>query len=70
LHQHTQFAVRQETGQHTTGVIIIKQFTSEFKIQFVTELSDALLDLFGLYLEILLVIETYFHISSEYGVQN
>ena len=42
-------------------MIIIKKLTSELEVKLVTELRNALLDLFGLYLEILLVIETRFH---------
>ena len=44
LHQHLKLAVRRESGQHTRSVQVIKQFSPEFQIQFVAELSDPLPD--------------------------
>ena len=67
LHQHLQFSVRLESGQHTTGVIVIKQLTSKFKVKLVAELGYALLNVFGLYLEIFLVIKTMFHTECKFN---
>jgi hypothetical protein len=66
LHEHTQLAIRKKTWQHTAGMVVIKQFTPKFKVQLIAELSDALLDAFGLYLEILFVIKTFSHIFLTY----
>ena len=70
MHQHAQLAVGQESRQHTASVVVVKQLTSKLKVQLVAELSDTLLDLFGLYLEILFYIKTFSHISLQYGVQS
>ena len=49
-------------------MIVVKQLTSEFKIQLITELSNTLLDLFGLYLQIFLVIETFLHMEKLFSI--
>jgi hypothetical protein len=61
LKQHLKLTVRLETRQYAACVIVIKKLTSELEIKLVSELSDTLLDLFGLYLKILVVIESRFH---------
>ena len=61
LLEHIELAVRLEARQNSAGVIIIKQFTSEFEVKLVSELSYALLDLFGLYPKIFFVIKSRFH---------
>ena len=61
LREHLQFAVGLEARQDTTGVVVVEKLTAEFKVKFVSELGDALLDVFGLYPKILLVVETVFH---------
>ena len=62
LHEHAQFAVGLEPGQHTTGMIIVVEFSAEFKIKLVTELGYTLLDALRLDAEIFVVVESYFHI--------
>ena len=42
-------------------MIVVKKLSSELEVKLVSELSDTLLDLFGLYLKILLVIKSRFH---------
>jgi hypothetical protein len=43
-------------------VVVVEQFTAKFKIKLIAELGDALLDVFGLYPQILLVVKAVFHI--------
>ena len=61
LKQHLKLTVRLETRQYPACMIIVKKLTSELEIKLVSELSDTLLDLLGLYLKILVVIESRFH---------
>ena len=61
LHKHTQLTVRLETGQNAAGVMVIEEFSSELEVKFVTELSYALLDVFGLYPKILFVVKSVYH---------
>ena len=62
LGEHLQLTVGLEAGQHTTGVVVVEQFTAKFKIKLIAELGDALFDVFGLYPQILLVVKPVFHI--------
>ena len=48
LLKHSQLAVRLESRQHAAGVEIVEKLASKFKIEFVAELSDALIDVLGL----------------------
>ena len=57
LGQHPDLAVRLKPGQHSAGVEIIKQLASKFQIQLAPKLGDALPDMLGLELQILVVIE-------------
>ena len=61
LLQHTQFTVWLETGEHAAGVMVIEELASELEIKFVSELSDSLLDMFGLYPKILVVVKSVYH---------
>ena len=61
LHEHLELAVGFKTRQHATGMKIVEELASELQIKLVAELGDALLDVFGLNFEILLVVETVFH---------
>ena len=61
LKKHLELAVRLKTRQYAARVIVVKQLSSKLQIELVSELSYALLDLFGLYLKIFFVIESRFH---------
>ena len=61
LIEHTQLTVRLETGKDAAGVVIVEELASELKIKFVTELSYALLNVFGLYPKILFVVKSVYH---------
>ena len=61
LIEHAQFTVRLETGENAACVMVIKELAAEFQIKLVTELSYALLDVFGLYPKILFVVKSVYH---------
>ena len=61
LKQHLELTVRLKTGENSACVVVIEKLTSEFEVKFVSELSYSLLDLFGLYLKILLIVKSRFH---------
>ncbi len=61
MHKHTQLAVRLETGEYTASVVIVEELASELKIKLVSELGYALLDVFGLYPQILFVVKSVYH---------
>ena len=42
-------------------MVVVEKFTTQLHIELTVELSNALLDMFRLYLEIFLVIESYLH---------
>jgi hypothetical protein len=42
-------------------MMVVKELASELKIKLVTELSYALLDVFGLYPKILVVVKSVYH---------
>ena len=58
VRKHLQLAVRLETGEHPARMEIVEEFTSKLHVEFVSELGDTFLDVFRLYLKILLVVET------------
>ena len=62
LLKHLELAVRLEAGKYPACVIVVKQFSAQFQIKFVSELPDAFLDMFGLDPYILFVVKTVFHI--------
>ena len=41
--------------------MVVKKFTSEFEVKFIAELGDTLLNVFRLYLQILVVVKSVFH---------
>ena len=61
LLEHPQLAVGLESGQNAAGMVVVEKFSSELKVELVSELGYALLDVFGLNFEIFLVIKTVFH---------
>ena len=60
--KHAELAIRLKTRQHAARVIVIKQFAAKLQIQFAAKLRDALLNMSGLQLDILRVVETLAHI--------
>ena len=48
LLKHTHLRVPPESRQNPACVIIVKKFTSEFEVQFISELRNALFNVFGL----------------------
>lgn len=59
--KHLHLRVRLKPRQHTAGVVIVKQFSSEFQIQLVTERIDSFTNFFRLHLEVLIIIESSVH---------
>ena len=66
LRKHTQLTVGQKTGQHTACVVVVEELASELEVEFIAELIDTFLNLLGLNLQVLVVIETYFHIWNKF----
>ena len=64
LEQHLQLAVGLKAGEHAAGMVVVKQFTAKFEVKFIAELSDALLDVFGLYGEVFPVVKSLFHVCK------
>ena len=62
LFQKSEFTVGSKTRQHAGGVIIVKKFSSEFKVKFVVEFADSVTNVFRLHFQILFVVKTDFHI--------
>ena len=58
LSEHAELAVRCKAWQNTGGVVVVKKFSSEFEVEFVVKLVDALLDVFGLHVQVFLVVKT------------
>ena len=56
-----QLRVRLEARQHTAGVVVIEEFATEFEIKFALKLSYTLLDMFALYANLFVVVETVLH---------
>ena len=61
LGQHAKLGVGLEARQHTRGMVVIEEFATQLHIELSVELSNALLDMLRLNLEIFIVIETDFH---------
>ena len=62
LHEHPQLTVWLETRQDAAGVVVVIELTAKLHIEFVAELSDALLDVLRLDAEVFLIVKTYFHL--------
>ncbi len=45
LHQHLQFAVRSKSRKDSGSMVVVKQFSSEFQVELVSELADPLPDM-------------------------
>ena len=60
--EHAELAVRFKTRQHATRVIVVKQLAAKLQIEFAAKLRDALLNMSGLQLDILRVVETLAHV--------
>ena len=58
LLQHAKLVIRKKTGKYTRSVIIVKELTAEFKIQFF-KLGHALTDMLRLQLSVLFRIKSY-----------
>ena len=58
LQQHPQLAVGLEAGQNTGCVVVVVQLAAEFQIQLAAELLNAVADMGGLGLQILLIVKT------------
>ncbi len=61
LHQHLQLRVGCKAGKHSGGMVIIEKLSSEFQIELVPELNDALFNMLRLHFQILAVVKTDFH---------
>ena len=60
--EHAKLAVRLKTRQHAARVIVVKQLAAKLQIEFAAKLRDALLNMSGLQLDILRVVETLAHV--------
>ena len=60
--EHAKLAVRLKTRQHAARVIVVKQLAAKLQIQLAAKLRDALLNMSGLQLDILRVVETLTHV--------
>ena len=58
LAQHTDLAVGGEAGQYPGGVVVIKELAAKLQIELAAKLGNALLDMGGLHLQILVVIKS------------
>ena len=58
LHEHPDLTVRFESGKDSGRMVVVKQFSSEFQIQFPVELSHPLSDVLRLFSQIFLVVKT------------
>ena len=63
LHQHADLAVRHEPGQDPGRVVVVEQLAAELEIQLAAEPLDALPDMLGLGLEVLVVVESASHLT-------
>ena len=61
LCKHFQLAVGLKAGQHAAGVIVVEKFSTKFEVKFVSELAYSFFNVFGLYPQILVIVETVFH---------
>ena len=62
LAQHAELRVGLETRQHARGVVVVKQLAAQLHIQLTVELRNAFANVFRLNLQVLLVVESYFHL--------
>ncbi len=46
LGKHPQLAVRLKAGEHSAGVIVVKELAAKLQIEFITKLRNALADVF------------------------
>ena len=60
--EHAKLAIRLKTRQHAARVIVVKQLAAKLQIQLAAKLRDALLNMSGLQLDVLRVVETLAHI--------
>ncbi len=58
LHEHSELAVGMKTWQHTTGMIVVVEFSAKFEIKLIVELSNTFFDAFRLNTEIFVVVES------------
>ena len=66
LHEHTELAVWFESWKNTGSVVIIKEFSAEFKVKLVVKFADTVTDMFGLHCKILFIIKSNFHLSISF----
>ena len=59
--QQADLAVYVEAGQHPGGVVIVEQLAAELQIQLAAELVDASKDVFSLFADIKVVVESDLH---------
>ena len=61
LSKHPQLAVGLKTRQHSARMMIVKKFSTQLKIELISEMSNTLLNVLALYLKILIVVKSVFH---------
>ena len=65
LTEHTQLAVRLKAGEHSAGMMVIKELAAELEIKFITKLRNPVLDMAGLDFHILIVVKSVFHNGTQ-----
>ena len=61
LHQHAQFCVRCKARKNAGCVEIVEQLSTEFQIQLVVKLVDAVADVLGLHFQVFFIVKSNFH---------
>ena len=61
LCQHSQLGVGEESGQHSACVIVVEELAAQLKIELSFKLCNTFLDVFALYANVFLVVETVLH---------
>ena len=61
LAEHSELDIGLETREHAACMMVVEKFSAEFEIELVAELSYTLLNMFGLNLEVFVVVESVSH---------
>ena len=62
--EHAELGVWLEPGQHAARVVVVEQLAAELEVELAAELGDALADVLGLQLDVLVVVESLAHAPS------
>ena len=62
LHKHTELTVRFKARKDPGSVVIIKKLAAEFQIKLVVKFTDAFANMFGLHLQIFVIVKSCLHL--------